>query len=76
MNRHEIEKLAGQLLKGELSVQDFTGQLTSPTIADVGEAQVDLDRHRRCGFPEVIFSQGKSVASMEISILSFGILIL
>jgi pyridinium-3,5-biscarboxylic acid mononucleotide synthase len=65
MNRHEIEKLAGQLLKGELSVEDFTGQLTSPGIADVGEAQVDLDRHRRCGFPEVIFSQGKSVAVME-----------
>ena len=65
MNRHEIEKLAGQLLKGELSVEDFTGRLTSPRIADVGEAQVDLDRHRRCGFPEVIFSQGKSVAIME-----------
>ena len=65
MNRHEIEKLAGQLLKGELSVEDFTGRLASPTIADVGEAQVDLDRHRRCGFPEVIFSQGKSVAIME-----------
>ena len=65
MDRHEIEKLAGQLLKGELSVQDFTGQLASPTIADLGEAQVDLDRHRRCGFPEVIFSQGKSVAAME-----------
>ena len=65
MDRHEIEKLAGQLLKGELSVEDFTGQLTSPTIADLGEAQVDLDRHRRCGFPEVVFSQGKSVAVME-----------
>ena len=65
MNQHEIEKLAGQLLNGELSVQDFAGQLSSPTIADVGEAQVDLDRHRRCGFPEVIFSQGKSVAAME-----------
>jgi hypothetical protein len=65
MNRHEIERLAGQLLKGELSVEDFTGRLTSPTIADVGEAQVDLDRHRRCGFPEVVFSQGKSVAALE-----------
>ena len=65
MNRREIEKLAGQLLKGELSVEDFTGRLASPTIADVGEAQLDLDRHRRCGFPEVVFSQGKSAAVME-----------
>ena len=35
------------------------------TIADVGEAQIDLDRHRRCGFPEVVFAEGKTVAAME-----------
>ena len=39
--------------------------LQRPAIADVGEAQVDLDRHRRCGFPEVVFAQGKTVAAME-----------
>ena len=33
--------------------------------ADLGDAQVDLDRRRRCGFPEVIFAEGKSVAAME-----------
>ena len=32
--------------------------------ADVGDAQVDLDRHRRCGFPEVVFAEGKTVAAM------------
>ena len=31
----------------------------------MGDAQVDLDRHRRCGFPEVIFAEGKTVAAME-----------
>ena len=31
----------------------------------MGEAQVDLDRHRRCGFPEVVFAEGKTVAAME-----------
>ncbi|MGD0899553.1 MAG: nickel pincer cofactor biosynthesis protein LarB [Thermoguttaceae bacterium] len=35
------------------------------TIADLGEAQVDLDRTRRCGFPEVVFAEGKTVAAME-----------
>ena len=30
----------------------------------MGPAQVDLDRHRRCGFPEVVFSQGKSVEAI------------
>ena len=36
-----------------------------PLTADVGDAQVDLDRHRRCGFPEVVFAEGKTVAAME-----------
>ncbi|HUT92532.1 MAG TPA: nickel pincer cofactor biosynthesis protein LarB [Thermoguttaceae bacterium] len=68
MNRHEIEKLAERLLAGELSVDEFAGRLTPsslPGIADVGEAQLDLDRARRCGFPEVVFAQGKSVEAME-----------
>ncbi len=34
------------------------------TIADTGSAQVDLDRRRRCGFPEVVFAQGKTVEAM------------
>jgi len=27
---------------------------------DIGVARVDVDRHQRCGFPEVIFGQGKT----------------
>lgn len=64
MNAHEIEHLARQLLTGQLSVDQFTRQLTPPAIAHVGEAQVDLDRSRRCGFPEVVFAQGKTVPAM------------
>ena len=26
---------------------------------------MDLDRRRRCGFPEVVFAEGKTVAAME-----------
>ena len=37
------------------------GELT----ADLAEVQLDLDRRRRCGYPEVVFSQGKSVATLE-----------
>ncbi len=64
-NPHEIEKLARLLLDGQLSVEDFTGRVCEPSIADVGPAQLDLDRTRRCGFPEVVFAQGKSVEAME-----------
>jgi len=48
-----------------LSVEDFTGRVCEPSIADVGQAQLDLDRSRRCGFPEVVFAQGKSVEAIE-----------
>jgi NCAIR mutase (PurE)-related protein len=31
-----------------------------PAVADLGYASVDLDRKSRCGFPEVIFCEGKT----------------
>jgi NCAIR mutase (PurE)-related protein len=65
MAPHELKQLAAQLLSGQLSAQEFLGNLGGPAIAHLGEAQVDLDRHRRCGFPEVIFAEGKTVAAME-----------
>lgn len=65
MDMHDLKKLARGLLSGELPVEQFVAQMTEPGIADVGEAQVDLDRHRRCGFPEVVFAEGKSTAAME-----------
>ena len=65
MDRHDLEQLAGQVLRGELSVKEFVARVYRPTVADLGEAQIDLDRHRRCGFPEVVFAEGKTVAAME-----------
>ncbi|MBN2473783.1 MAG: nickel pincer cofactor biosynthesis protein LarB [Pirellulales bacterium] len=68
MHTDMLQSLAHRLLSGELSIEQFVEQaarIGRPTIADVGEAQVDLDRYRRCGFPEVVFAQGKTVAAME-----------
>ncbi len=63
MNQHDLSKLAKLLLAGELSLEQFLHQAVG--IASLGEAQVDLDRTRRCGFPEVIFAEGKTTAAME-----------
>jgi NCAIR mutase (PurE)-related protein len=30
------------------------------SFVDLGYARIDTDRHRRCGFPEVVFGQGKT----------------
>ncbi|MFZ5828818.1 MAG: nickel pincer cofactor biosynthesis protein LarB [Planctomycetota bacterium] len=65
MNRVELEQLAKALVSGEVSLEAFVAQAASADVADVGEAQVDLDRHRRCGFPEVVYAEGKTVSAME-----------
>ncbi len=65
METHQIEHLARRLLAGELSAADFARQIATRGIADTGEAQLDLDRGRRCGFPEVVFAQGKTVPALE-----------
>jgi NCAIR mutase (PurE)-related protein len=64
MQLEDLRLLAEQLLTGELSVDDFSERLSHRPIADVGLAQLDLDRARRCGFPEVVFGQAKSVESL------------
>jgi len=35
-------------------------------FVDLGVARVDVDRHGRCGFPEVIFGQGKTPEDMVL----------
>jgi NCAIR mutase (PurE)-related protein len=46
---------------GGLSAESALEQIQLRTeIADLGFAQVDLHRHKRCGFPEVIFCEGKT----------------
>ena len=32
--------------------------------ADLGEVQLDLDRARRCGYPEAVYAEGKSVGTL------------
>ncbi len=64
MNRTTIESLAEQLLAGELSPEQFFGRVLSSRSADLGEVTLDSDRRRRCGFPEVIFGEGKSVETI------------
>ncbi|MEN6407421.1 MAG: nickel pincer cofactor biosynthesis protein LarB [Thermoguttaceae bacterium] len=64
MNRDQLQLLTKHLLAGQLTPEAFVNQLSHAEIADVGEAQVDLDRGRRCGFPEVVFAEGKTVETM------------
>jgi pyridinium-3,5-biscarboxylic acid mononucleotide synthase len=65
MNQHNIRDLLEQLQTGHLGLEDAVRALTAPGVADLGFAQVDLDRHRRCGYPEVVFAEGKTAHWIE-----------
>jgi hypothetical protein len=56
----DFRALAELLVGGELTIDDFVRRLGPQATADLGDAQLDLDRRRRCGFPEVVFGEGKS----------------
>ena len=63
MDANSLVTLAGKLAASEISAEDFLFQAGLVT-AQTDAATVDLDRERRCGFPEVIFGTGKSVAAI------------
>jgi pyridinium-3,5-biscarboxylic acid mononucleotide synthase len=65
MDSTRVQQLAEQLLRGELSLDNFLRGLAQPKTADLGDVQLDLDRRRRCGFPEVVFGEGKTLATLE-----------
>lgn len=45
---------------GELTAFEFAQQILNEGSNAQSDLHVDLDRRRRCGFPEVIYGQGKS----------------
>ena len=54
-----VKKLLEMVRQGALSVEDALRQLRLLPFAELDFAKVDAHRALRCGFPEVIFCQGK-----------------
>lgn len=65
MNRTNVEALARQLLSGDIPLDQFVSALAPHRSADLGEVNLDLDRQARCGFPEVVYGENKSVETLE-----------
>jgi pyridinium-3,5-biscarboxylic acid mononucleotide synthase len=63
MNATHLLTLAGKLAAAEISAEEFLREAALIT-AQTDAATVDLDRERRCGFPEVIFGTGKTVEAI------------
>jgi NCAIR mutase (PurE)-related protein len=56
----DLRELLEQVQQGNLGIEAALQRMHKPAVADLGFAHVDLQRRLRCGFPEVIFCQGKT----------------
>jgi pyridinium-3,5-biscarboxylic acid mononucleotide synthase len=60
----DLREMLEQVQHGNLGIEAALEKLRPP-VADLGFAHVDLHRRERCGFPEVIFCQGKTCEWVE-----------
>jgi NCAIR mutase (PurE)-related protein len=80
MHSNQLQHLANELARGAIDLPTFLASVGeqpqfagSDAAADVDLAKeatcegatLDLDRARRCGFPEVVFGQGKSIETLR-----------
>jgi NCAIR mutase (PurE)-related protein len=65
MQSDRVRSLLESVRAGGLSVDDALRDLRESAAADLGFAHVDLQRRERCGFPEVIFCEGKTAEWVE-----------
>ena len=65
MNEDQLQALARELLAGKTNGAEFAERFQALAMQSIAEAHVDLDRRRRCGFPEVIFAQGKTAETIS-----------
>src|SRR5262245_10404237 len=62
-----LSTLLARLQRGEIDVASAMAQLANSVLPATGHtsaAEVDLDRVRRCGYPEVVFAPGKATAAI------------
>jgi NCAIR mutase (PurE)-related protein len=65
MDQKEIAALARQLQSGELTVEAFATAVGRPSAIPLEDTTLDVDRQRRCGFPEVVYGEGKTIATLK-----------
>jgi NCAIR mutase (PurE)-related protein len=65
MSDDEVRKLLEQVRTGTVTAEDAVARMRLPPLADLGYANVDLQRRDRCGFPEVVYAEGKTPEWLE-----------
>jgi NCAIR mutase (PurE)-related protein len=66
MDSHELKQLLDDVGDGRVAPAEAASRILIHPYQDAGGfARVDLHRHVRCGFPEVVFGQGKTATQIE-----------
>ena len=66
MDAHDLLALYESIRDGAVSPAEFVLKIKTVPYEEAGDfAKVDLHRRVRCGFPEVIFGQGKTAEQIE-----------
>lgn len=60
MTPRSLIELAERFVAGGASFDELSAAVLAAHSLDLGDVQLDLDRRRRCGYPEVVFGQGKT----------------
>jgi NCAIR mutase (PurE)-related protein len=65
MTAEELRELLTAVRTGTVGVDDAAARLGRASVAELSFATLDLDRRQRCGFPEVVFAEGKTAEWVE-----------
>jgi len=66
MDSHELKQLMAAVRDGRVAPDEAARQVLLQPYQDAGGfAKVDLHRRMRCGFPEVVYGQGKTAVQIE-----------
>lgn len=75
MDQERLRELLEKVRKGAVGPEEAVATLSRLPFADLGFARVDTHRALRCGFPEVIFCEGKTpeqIGSIAARLLADG----
>ncbi len=64
MDRQALISLAERLIAGKLTPTHFVTEVKACAFAQTGDADLDLNRVQRCGYPEVVYAEGKTIPSL------------
>ncbi|HAY81331.1 MAG TPA: nickel pincer cofactor biosynthesis protein LarB [Planctomycetaceae bacterium] len=63
MDINDLKLLAQRLATGQMKADEFV-ELVGEKTANLDNVSLDLDRRQRCGYPEVVFGEGKSTETL------------